>query len=197
MKTSLDPRHLKRQKIVQDLFAWEAQSQAKSQKIKDPGHDGKFQKIVSLLPQIDEIVKQSAPEWTIEKINRVDLAILRLAIFELCFELSEPPKVIIDEAVELAKEFGGDHSPSFINGALGKALLSKTRLLKIMANKLGVEEEKLGPQANLRSDLNATDLEIADFIALLEKDLNIPPMPNLGQFKTVGNILDYIEDHND
>ena len=197
MKTALDPRHQLRQKIIQELFAWKAQSQIKNQKSKIKNQDDKTQMIVSLLDKIDKIITNCAPEWTIDKINPVDLAILRLAVYELCFELTEPPKVIIDEAVELAKEFGGESSSSFINGALGKVLYNKNRVLKIMANKLGVEEEKLTPEANLMTDLNVTDLEIADLITVLERDLNLAPPPGLSSFQTVGSILDYIEEQNE
>lgn len=56
--------------------------------------------------------------WPVEKLNRIDLAILRLAIYELGNE-KIPPKVVIDEAVELAKEFGSENSSSFVNGVLG------------------------------------------------------------------------------
>lgn len=118
MKKKSDPRHLKRVKIVQQLFSWQFNSNKKpSYKIKN---------IVSEMPKIDEIIKLSAPDRPIEQINRVDLSILRLAIYELMVEKSEPLKVVIDEAIELGKEFGSDSSASFINGALGKAVqLSK------------------------------------------------------------------------
>lgn len=72
--------------------------------------------------EIDNKIKIAAPEFPIDKINKVDLAILRLAIYELLIDKSQPPKVIIDEAIELAKEYGGESSPGFINGALGKAI---------------------------------------------------------------------------
>ena len=71
---------------------------------------------------VDQTIEKIAPEFPVEKINKVDLAILRLAIYELIVEKKAPPNVIIDEAVELAKEFGGDKSPAFINGALGKVV---------------------------------------------------------------------------
>ncbi len=103
-----------------------------------------------------------------DKLNGVDLAILRLAVYELIFEGAEPAKVVIDEAVELAKEFGGENSPAFVNGALGKAMSSGKRCLTITSMKLGVEVEKLTPEANLYRDLNATDLEVADLLATLE-----------------------------
>ena len=57
--------------------------------------------------------------FPISKIAKIDVAILRLAVYELIFEKNTPPKVIIDEAIELAKEYGSDSSPSFVNGVLG------------------------------------------------------------------------------
>lgn len=114
MKTALDPRHKKRQDIVQLLFSYSFHKQ----KI----NNEKANKILENLNEIDEKITHIAPEFPIEKINKVDLAILRLAIYELQFEKETPPKVVVDEAIELAKEFGGDASPGFINGALGKLL---------------------------------------------------------------------------
>ncbi len=69
--------------------------------------------------KIDEIIKPAAPEWPITPIALVDLTILRLSIFELLFAKEVPPKVAINEAVELAKTFGGPRSSKFINGVLG------------------------------------------------------------------------------
>lgn len=78
--------------------------------------------LVKHLSKIDTIIAKSAPVFPVDKIAKVDLAILRLAVYELLFEKKNPPKVIIDEAVELAKEFGNDTSSSFINGVLGTVL---------------------------------------------------------------------------
>ena len=114
MKTSLDPRHKNRQEVVQEIFALSFHKQ----KLKND-----LTKIISEnLPEIDSFIIKMAPEYPIDKINRIDLAILRLAVFELTIDKTTPPKVIIDEAIELAKEFGGNTSPSFVNGALGKLL---------------------------------------------------------------------------
>ena len=110
MKNPLDPRHKKRQKTVEDLF---------KQSFHNQRIDRETKKILANLEAVDNNIKKAAPELQIDKINKVDLAILRLAIFELLIEKKEPPKVIIDEAIELAKEYGGQSSPSFINGALG------------------------------------------------------------------------------
>jgi len=113
MKTPLDPRHKKRQKAIEDLFRNEFHKQRISEIAK---------KILSKKETIDKLIAKSAPEFPIDKVNKIDLAILRLAVFELKIEQTQPPKVIIDEAVELAKEYGGETSPSFINGALGKLI---------------------------------------------------------------------------
>jgi transcription antitermination protein NusB len=69
--------------------------------------------------KIDRIIKPAAPEWPIEQIALLDLVILRMAIFELLFKREVPPKVAINEAVELAKTFGGLNSSRFVNGVLG------------------------------------------------------------------------------
>lgn len=111
MKTSEDPRHIRRQELVQQLFKIAFHKQPVTNEAKH---------IIENLPIIDESIRKAAPEYPLEKINRVDLAILRLGTYELIIERKEPVNVIIDEAIELAKEFAGDSSPAFINGALGK-----------------------------------------------------------------------------
>jgi len=113
MKNPLDPRHKKRQKAVEDLFKMDFRRQTVGDYAKE---------IFSKIDLIDEKIVEAAPEYPISKINKTDLAILRLSIYELFIEKAQPAKVIIDEAVELAKEYGGDTSPSFINGALGKLI---------------------------------------------------------------------------
>ncbi|MBI2330334.1 transcription antitermination protein NusB [Candidatus Daviesbacteria bacterium] len=112
MKRKSDPRHLKRIKIMQELFSWQFKSDKKPRPLISP--------IVSKLSKIDKLIARSAPDRPIAGINRIDLSILRLAVFELIIEKGVPPKVVIDEAVELGKEYGSDSSAGFINGALGK-----------------------------------------------------------------------------
>ncbi len=75
--------------------------------------------ITTTIPNIDEKIATCAPEWPIKQISKVDLAILRISTFELLFHKDTPIKVAIDEAVELAKEFGGVNSSKFVNGVLG------------------------------------------------------------------------------
>jgi N utilization substance protein B len=69
--------------------------------------------------KLDGVIENFLQEWTVERLNRVDLALMRLAIYEMLCEPDVPPGVAVNEAVELAKEYGSDESPSFINGVLG------------------------------------------------------------------------------
>ena len=72
------------------------------------------------MKEIDEIIGQSAKGWDLSRMNKVDLAILRLAVYEMKFG-DTPVGIAINEAVELAKKFSSDEAPAFINGVLGKA----------------------------------------------------------------------------
>ena len=110
MKTSTDPRHLRRREAVKTLFAETFAVQ--------PNPPELVAKILKKQKKIDQLITTAAPQWPVDKLNKIDLAILRLAIYEL-EEEETPPKVVIDEAVELAKEFGSESSSSFINGVLG------------------------------------------------------------------------------
>lgn len=71
---------------------------------------------------IDAVIVPVAPEWPIDQIARMDRIVLRIGVYELLHDDSIPPKVVINEAVELAKAFGGDNSSKFINGVLGTVL---------------------------------------------------------------------------
>ena len=76
--------------------------------------------------ELDEALRPLAPEWPIDQIARMDRVVLRMGLYELTYTSDVPPKVVINEAVELAKAFGGDNSSKFINGVLGTALKNKT-----------------------------------------------------------------------
>lgn len=73
---------------------------------------------------IDGIIGPAAPEWPVEQIAKIDKIILRIGIYELMIKRDVPPKVAINEAVELAKAFGGENSSKFINGVLGSVYRS-------------------------------------------------------------------------
>jgi len=100
---------------MQELFAWDFHQEKKPL--------SQIEQILDNLPSIDAMIEKAAPAWPINKINKIDLAIVRQATFELTHSSKIPVKVIIDEAVELAKAFGSDSSPGFVNGVLGKLII--------------------------------------------------------------------------
>lgn len=78
--------------------------------------------VSSKLKELDAILQPLAPEWPIEQIARMDRIVLRIGAYELMYGKDVPPKVVINEAVELAKAFGGENSSKFVNGVLGSLL---------------------------------------------------------------------------
>ncbi len=121
MKTKSDPRHQNRVAVVKALFAWDFNQ---DKRIVGP----EVEEILKHKKAIDDLIKKHAPAWPIQQIAPVDIAVLRLAIYELVFEdKKEPYKVVIDEAVEIAKEYGNETSGSFINGALGSIVKSELK----------------------------------------------------------------------
>lgn len=129
-------RHLARSVVMQALFEWDfahrPDAEIKDILVRDakefaPGlTDYTFltalaESILKKRPELDDIIQKAAPEWPIDKISVVDRNILRLGLYELLFADREevPAKVAINEAIELAKTFGGENSGKFINGVLG------------------------------------------------------------------------------
>lgn len=116
-KPKTDPRHLRRKKAVKALFAYSFDKLARRKTTLPFCPLAK--RVITKTKKINKIIAQAAPKWPLEKINKTDLAILRLAVWELLYRAKVPPKVVINEAIELAKEYGGENSPGFINGVLG------------------------------------------------------------------------------
>lgn len=127
-------RHLARTIALQTLFEWDfngnaADPEALIEKNKlefapdFDDHDFALRLVRGVLkhqPDIDKLIVQYAPEWPLDQITNVDRNVLRLGIFELKFSTAEvPPKVAINESIELAKSFGGESSGRFVNGVLG------------------------------------------------------------------------------
>lgn len=129
-------RHLARSIVLQTLYEWdfrkfpEGNVQGLLKRNIDefaPGLtdseflDSLLTSILSKRPDLDKIIEKAAPDWPIEKISTVDRNVLRLGLFELLFADKEevPAKVAINEAIELAKTFGGENSGKFVNGVLG------------------------------------------------------------------------------
>lgn len=84
------------------------------------------QGVSKLQAELDDTIQPIAPEWPVAQIARVDRTILRQALYELKYSKEVPPKVVINEAVELAKSFGGENSSKFVNGVLGTAYRQQT-----------------------------------------------------------------------
>ena len=80
----------------------------------------RVEKIMARIPQLDEVINKVAEGWKTNRMGKVELTILRLAAYELKDDEEIPDKVAINEAVELAKKFGGDEAPAFVNGILAK-----------------------------------------------------------------------------
>ena len=129
-------RHLSRSIAMQSLYEWDFNGKKpddlekiveKNIKEFGPGlKDESFiwqiiQGVVANFSSLNKIIEKAAPEWPIEQITIVDRNILRIGLYELLYGNKEevPPKVAINEAIELAKTFGGESSGKFINGVLG------------------------------------------------------------------------------
>jgi N utilization substance protein B len=119
MKRRDDPRHKARVEAMKALFEKGFRPEISFNK------DSIASKVFRSRQKLDAIIKKEAPAWPLSQIAPVDLAILRIAVWELVIKKQqEPYKAIVDEAVEIAKEFGSDSSASFINGVLG-SIISK------------------------------------------------------------------------
>jgi N utilization substance protein B len=115
----MDPRHEHRIKTVQNLFAATFPQAERNLPFPDDEMTKEIQKHLS---KIDAMISQHAPKYPIDRIAKTDLSILRLALYELIITPQEPPKVVINEAVELAKELGNERSYAFVNAVLGSIL---------------------------------------------------------------------------
>ncbi|WP_026507613.1 transcription antitermination factor NusB [Butyrivibrio sp. MC2013] len=81
---------------------------------------GRYEKVAEKLAKIDKMINEKTKGWDTERMGKVELTIIRLAVFEICFDDDIPSSVAINEAVELAKKYGQDGSPAFVNGVLAK-----------------------------------------------------------------------------
>lgn len=145
MKTKKDPRHIARQIALMSLFEWSfhstdsqtiidhtiSTSQEEVEASIDTAINTELVKllvdgVILKLDELDQKITTAAPEWPRDQIAKIDISILRLASYEL-FHTKTPEKVIIDEAVELAKEYGGETSSKFVNGVLGTLVKSKSQ----------------------------------------------------------------------
>lgn len=130
-------RHLSRSVALQSLFEWDFRGRTKKSELQEitkhtlaefaPGMEDDefiFDLVLGVhahLKDINQLITESAPDWPLEQITNVDRNVLRIGIYELKFANAHdvPPKVAINEAIELAKTFGGASSGKFVNGVLG------------------------------------------------------------------------------
>lgn len=127
-------RHLARSIAMQTLYEWDFRGRPTAilpilaeQNLKEFGAgltENEFtiqlvNGVIENLSKIDEIITKYAPEWPLDQITIIDRNVLRIGIYELKFSEGTPPKVAINEAIELAKSFGGPSSGKFVNGVLG------------------------------------------------------------------------------
>ena len=133
MISDTDPRHTSRKLALSSIFSWlfsepniEESILTSTEILEEEGvsYDDELTKFIvdgvkDHIEEIDKIIEESAPDLPIDKIAKIYLVILRIAIFEVLFGKKTPVKVAIDEAVEIAKEFGNDTSHKFVNGVMG------------------------------------------------------------------------------
>jgi N utilization substance protein B len=128
-------RHLVRTIVLQSLYEWDFYkrntdlTEIVERNIREfgPGIDEPdfawrlVKGIIEHLPEIDKIIERAAPEWPLEQIAIVDRNVLRIGLYELLYadKNEVPPRVAINEAIEVAKNYGGINSPKFVNGVLG------------------------------------------------------------------------------
>jgi len=138
-------RHLSRTIAMQSLFEWDFNGRKDDLNVITKNHLAEFgaesddsafvfelaRGVETNLEAIDEIIVKHAPEWPMDQIPPVDRNVLRVGVYELMFLKQVPPKVAINEAVELGKTFGGESSGKFVNGVLGT-----------LYKELGLEEPK-------------------------------------------------------
>lgn len=166
-------RHLLRTVALQALFEWDFNNRQedlsaileKSIEEFAPGADDtEFARelvagVTEHITDIDKIIVDTAPEWPIAQITVIDRNVLRLGIFELMFSKKIPPKVAINEAVEMGKRFGGESSGKFVNGVLGT-------LYKNIAPEDAAKENvvaEIPDQKSLEEDIpNPEDIVIED-----------------------------------
>ncbi len=138
--------------VMQTLYEWSFRPDSSLQEISQRNIDEYkddvdeefikylIREIAARINDLDNEIVKSAPEWPIEQISLIDKSILRISIFELLYSVNVPPKVAINEAVELSKQFGGENSSKFINGVLGTVYDNNKNIIENKA--LHLENEK-------------------------------------------------------
>ena len=149
---------------------------------------------------IDTTISEFAPAWPVSQLGIIERNVLRMAIYELMLWQLSPPKVVINEWVELAKMYGGESSFKFINGVLGSVFESDKiknqycklsivilqeepvatvleRVQTIVAERLGVDEASVTPEQSFTEDLEADSLDLVDLILAFQDEFSTDENP--------------------
>lgn len=103
--------------------------------------------VYPIIDKLDRYIAQHAPEWPLDQISVIDRNILRIALWEFAVAGCTPVKVAINEAIELAKTFGSDSTPRFVNGVLG-SLANRLDEIRLQFQREKAQEEKLPPRTS-------------------------------------------------
>ncbi len=145
-------RHLSRIIIVQTLYEWDFRKENDVEAIARRGIEtfsnevdeefviGTVTGVVAHADELDTTISTYAPEWPLEQIAVIDKTLLRASVYELLYLEGTPPKVVINEAVELAKMFGGESSAKFVNGVLGSMYRTNPKFEEERAKAAELEE---------------------------------------------------------
>jgi N utilization substance protein B len=149
-------RHLSRTIAMQSLYEWDFHSERGIIEIADRVMEPVKKDVdveyvhrvvkgtVDSVSELDGLIAKAAPEWPLDQISIIDKSILRLSGYELLKDLDIPPKVAINEAVEIAKTFGGENSSKFINGVLGTLYRNSDRYTEEAAAESKEKAEEKG-----------------------------------------------------
>ncbi|MCD8484259.1 transcription antitermination protein NusB [Candidatus Woesebacteria bacterium] len=123
MSTAQDSRHQKRIHRIEQTFSWQFYHENSFGEVSEltNGQFADIEQIIAHISEFDELILKYAPKHDIETFNKIDLAILRQALYELVYT-ETPPAVVIDEAVEISKEYGSEETASFVHGVLGNVV---------------------------------------------------------------------------
>ncbi|OGF31254.1 transcription antitermination factor NusB [Candidatus Falkowbacteria bacterium RIFOXYD2_FULL_35_9] len=159
----MSSRHLARTIALQTLFEWDFKNKPKDklpefidynyQEFVTKTSDQSFTKkivtgVIKNIKKIDGYITKYAPEWPLDQITNVDRNILRIGIYELVFDKDIPSKVAINEAIEIAKTFGGESSGKFVNGVLGSIFKDLGEMEKSEDKEKAVKDEKEKPKTS-------------------------------------------------
>ena len=111
-------------------------------------------KILEQLPELDSMINADTAGWTTTRMSKTDLTVLRLSLYELKFQEDIPKKVVLNEAVEIAKKYGGADSGSFVNGVLARILPKLSPELSGSVEKKGKKSERKGKKEQKKSSFH-------------------------------------------